>query len=146
MDEQTTAVDYPTVTIAGKVYRIRFRAGDIRRLKAEGIDLMGAQQTLQGAEALKNTLTLFKHGVAWEHPTLKIEDIEDDIDLSDIPVISFACQEAQLKASAQASKMTGPALLRFKAYSDQIMASIPKEMLDKIEEAKKLAESTDKPN
>ena len=144
MDEQT--VSYPEIKLGEITYRIKYRAGDVRRLREAGIDLLGPATAAQGQDALTKTLLMFKHGVAWEHPDPNISEVEDLIDLSEVTVIQIACQEAQLKASARASGVTGPALLRFKAYADQITASIPKEMLDKAKEAQALAESNEKPN
>lgn len=142
-DNAVTPVSYPKVTVLGKEYTIKYRAGDVRRLAEAGIDILGDKRTLVGPAAVNAILLSFKHGVA-HMADVDPAQLEDQLDLVDLQTIQMACQEAQLKAAAQASEKNGPALKRLKTYSDQILASIPQEMIDAATKAKELSET--KPN
>jgi len=142
-DKAVSPVSHPKLTLLGTEYTIKYRAGDVRRLAEAGVDILGDKRTLTGTAAVNAILLQFKHGVAHQ-VDVDIEKLEDQLELTDLQTIQMACQEAQLKAAAQASENNGPALKRLKVYSDQIMKSIPQEMIDAANKARELSDQ--KPN
>ena len=108
--EQTTQpdpVEYPRITLGGETFTVKFRSGDIIRLKKNHqIDLfeMGLEQ-LKGVEALQRTLMLFSAGISHQ-VTKTLEEIADLVDLADVPRVAEAINAAISKAAPQAKPAT----------------------------------------
>lgn len=114
MDNTTVAatpdpLEYPKITLGGETFEVKFRSGDVIRLKKDNsIDLfqMG-KETLTGIDALERTLVLFQAGIS--HQAAKsIEELGNLIDLADVPAVAEAINRAILKAAPQA-KIAAPA-------------------------------------
>jgi hypothetical protein len=94
-------IHYPTVLIDGKQVEVKFRCGDILRMKKAGVDIFEAAK-LKGAEAVERMLTLLQYGVA--HQMQKtVEELADGIDLGNLAIYSLAVTEAIKKVSPQAA-------------------------------------------
>lgn len=92
-------IQYPTVVIDGQPVAVKFRCGDIIRLKEAGIDI-GDMKEVKGIEAMRRTLTFLQHGIA--HQVKKtVEELSDAVDLASLPAIGNAINEALKKASPQ---------------------------------------------
>lgn len=98
---ETDPIKYPTVVIDGTPVEVKFRCGDIIRLKKEGVDI-GDLKPVQGVDAMQRTLTFLQHGIA--HQMKKtVEELADSVDLANLPTIANAINEALKKASPQAT-------------------------------------------
>ncbi len=92
-------IQYPTVLIDGTPVEVKFRCGDIIRLKKEGVDI-GNLGEVKGVDAMQRTLTFLQHGIA--HQMKKtVDELADAVDLAQLPVIANAINEALKKASPQ---------------------------------------------
>ncbi len=97
-------ISYPTVTLDGQKYEVRFTAGAIIRLKKEHqIELSGLTQ-VKGAEAIEQTCKLLAAGIS-KQAQLTVEQVADMIDLADLPIYVNAIGEALKKVSAQVELM-----------------------------------------
>lgn len=95
-------IHYPTVKIDGQDVEVKFRCGDIIRMKKAGIDI-GDTTPVKGADAMERTLTFLQHGIA--HQMKKtVEELADAVNLSDLPVIALAVTESIKKVSPQAAE------------------------------------------
>lgn len=109
MENPTTAatpdpIEYPTLTLGGERFEVKFRSGDIIRLKkTNSIDLfqMG-KETLTGVEALERTLVLLAAGISHQ-ATKTVEELGNLVDLADVPRVAQAINTAILKAAPQAT-------------------------------------------
>lgn len=97
-------IQYPTVLIDGTPIEVKFRCGDIIRLKKEGVDI-GNLTEVKGVDAMQRTLTFLQHGIA--HQMKKtVDELADAVDLAQLPVIANAINEALKKASPQTPAAT----------------------------------------
>lgn len=94
-------IEYPTVLIDGKPVEVKFRCGDIIRLKRDhGIDIAEVKE-LKGADALEHTLKMLSAGIS--HKVQKSSDeLMDLVDLADFMKIADAVTGAIKKAFPQA--------------------------------------------
>jgi hypothetical protein len=101
-------VTYPTVTLDGKAYEVKFRCGDILRLKKDkGVDLLaGISEQLKGADAMNRTLELLASGLAHTQAGFTAEQLADMIDLAQLKNIAETVTAALLKAVPQAKPGT----------------------------------------
>jgi hypothetical protein len=104
MEPSTTdPIKYPTITLAGHDYEVKFRLSDLVNLKKNHqIDLF-VKTEIKGVEALERMAVILQAGIAHQ-AALSVEDIMDSIDLSEVPVYTYAIVEAQKKASPAAEK------------------------------------------
>jgi hypothetical protein len=101
---QNDPIQYPTVSIDGTPVEVKFRCGDIIRLKKAGVDI-GDLSPVKGVEAMERTLTFLQHGIA--HQMKKtVDELADSVDLANLPAIGEAINEALKKASPQAPAST----------------------------------------
>lgn len=100
MENVADPIQYPTLTLGAETFEVRFRCGDIIRLKKDhGIDI-GEVKQLKGSDALEYTLLLLSAGIA--HQAKKtVEELADMVDLAELPKVSAALTEALKKASPQ---------------------------------------------
>ncbi len=99
-------IQYPTVLIDGVSVAVKFRVGDILRLRKNGIDI-GAMTEIKGVDAFERTIALLQAGIS--HTMKKtVEELADLVDLADFPRIVEAINGAFLKASAQVRPATQP--------------------------------------
>lgn len=97
--ENTDPIQYSTVLIDGQPVEVKFRCGDIIRLKKEGVDI-GDLKEVKGVEAMSRTLTFLQHGIA--HQMKKtVDELADAVDLAQLPVVAQAINDALKKASPQ---------------------------------------------
>ena len=99
-------IEYPRITLCGEIFEVKFRSGDIIRLKKDNkIDLfeMGKEK-LTGIDALERTLVLFQAGISHQ-ATKTIEEIGNIVDLADVPLVAEAINRAISKASPQAKEL-----------------------------------------
>lgn len=95
-------IQYPTVKIDGIDVEVKFRCGDIIRMKKNGLDI-GDTTPVKGAEAMERTLTFLQHGIA--HQMKKtVDELADAVNLADLPVIALAVTESIKKVSPQAAQ------------------------------------------
>jgi hypothetical protein len=97
-------VEYPKITLGGEIFEVKFRSGDVIRLKKDlKIDLfeMG-RETLTGIDALERTLTLLQAGISHQC-TKTLEEIGNLVDLADVPRVAEAINKAISKAATQAT-------------------------------------------
>ncbi len=92
---------YPTVQIDGKPVEVKFRCGDILRMKKAGVDIFEVS-TLKGAAAVERMLTLLQYGIA-HHMNKTVDELADAIDLGNLAVYSLAVTESIKKVSPQAA-------------------------------------------
>jgi len=98
---QADPVKYPTVQVGDRTFTVKFRTGDVIRLKTDhNIDL-GEQVTVKGAEALSRTLLILQSGIAHQ-AAVTVEELADAIEYAQIPEINVAIIEAISKVTAQA--------------------------------------------
>ena len=97
--EQPDPITYPTVRIDGQDVEVKFRCGDLIRMKKSGLDLNEAKAAIE--EQMEKALTVLSFGIA--HTGLKItpEELADKIDLSAFGNVSVAINQAISKAMAQ---------------------------------------------
>lgn len=96
-------MQYPTVTLEGKAYEVKFRCGDILRLKKDKqIDLLGGiTETLKGADAMNRTLELLASGLAHTQAGFTAEQLADMVDLAELKTVAETVTAALLKAVPQ---------------------------------------------
>jgi hypothetical protein len=96
-------VTYPTVTLDGKSYEVKFRCGDILRLKKDkDIDLLGGiTEQLKGADAMNRTLELLASGLAHTQAGFTAEQLADMVDLAQLKTVAETVTAALLKAVPQ---------------------------------------------
>jgi len=99
----TDPVKYPTISLAGKNYEVKFRLSDMVNLqKTHGIDLFIATET-KGVAALERMALIIQAGIA-HAASLSLEEILDSIEVGEVPTYALAVAEAQKKASPAAQK------------------------------------------
>ena len=107
-------VQYPTVTLEGKTYEVKFRCGDILRLKKDKqIDLLGGiTETLKGSDAMSRTLELLAAGLSHTQAGFTADQLADMVDLAELKTVAETVTAALLKAVPQAKpeKPLKPAL------------------------------------
>jgi hypothetical protein len=103
-------ISYPKLTIDGQEVEVKFRIGDLIRLKKDaGVDLLDSSASNQkkGTDLLEYSMMLLSHGIA--HSMKKTaEELYDCFDLSQLPDISNAIRESLEKASARAKVLVQP--------------------------------------
>lgn len=94
---------YPTVTLNGETYPLRFSVRAVKLLKQDhAIDLF-EMQIKKGLASVEQALTILAAAINHDGVELSVEDLESMVDLRDIPMISAAISEALGKASTQAT-------------------------------------------
>ncbi len=114
-------VQYPVIELAGTTYEVKFRAGDVIRLKKQGIDI-GENVTLRGAEAVERTLILLQAAVSHQ-AKLSIEELQDMVDWARVPEVNLCITEAISKVSAQAIALK-PRIDALLASANQAAATV----------------------
>jgi len=103
--EQTDPVTYPKVRIGAQDVEVRFTCGSILKLKKEfDIDLdtlADPSKQLKGAAAIERTLKLLAAGVSHSFKGT-VDELADQIDLSDFSRAAGAINESLKKALPQA--------------------------------------------
>jgi hypothetical protein len=100
--EQPDPIHYPTVDIDGAKVEVKFRCGDIIRMKKANIDI-GDKTALKGADAIERMLTFLQYGLS-HAMTITVDSLADKIDLAQLPVYTLAVNEALKKVSPQAAE------------------------------------------
>lgn len=100
-------IQYPKVTIGEKEYTVRFRCGDVVRLKAQGVDFAAMKDGF--ADKVEDAMKLLSAGISHE-ASISAESLGDMIDLAELPTISAVIGEALRKASPQETPSTKPTL------------------------------------
>lgn len=95
-------VEYPKVTLGDKIYEVKFRTGDLMRLKKEHKIELGQMERLQGVDAMERMIVLLQAGIAHQ-AKLTVEEIADCIVIGEFPIYSEAVNLAISKASPQAA-------------------------------------------
>lgn len=100
---QTDPIQYPTVTFNdGTTVEVKFRCGDIIRLKKDHHIDLAEQVKLDWSESMTRSLTILSAGIA--HQVKKsADDLADLIDWANLGAVTTAINEAVKKASAQIS-------------------------------------------
>lgn len=99
--ENTDPIQYPKILLDGESVEVKFRCGDLIRLKKDGVDI-GAMGEVKGVDAIERTLKLLSAGIA-HHVKKSTEDLADLVDLVDFPKVAAAINEALKKATPQAT-------------------------------------------
>jgi len=93
----TDPIQYPTVNLGGKKVEVKFRCGDIIRLKKTyGVEL--EKVDLKGADAIERAMILLAVGVHHAMPDVTPDSVADLVDLSQLKGISEAIAESIKKA------------------------------------------------
>lgn len=96
-------IQYPTVNLGGQVVEVKFRVGDIIRLKKEHQIDITEKREMKGVEAFEHIVVMLQAGIA--HKIQKSTDeIADLIDLADLSSVTDAITGAMGKAFPQAKK------------------------------------------
>lgn len=100
-------ISYPTVKINGQEVELKFRCGDVIRMKKAGIDFFSLGEARKGVDAVEFLLNLLSHCVAHKMD-VTAEQLGNMIDYSpeQMHLIDIAIGEAIKKASARASVPT----------------------------------------
>lgn len=93
-----TAIEYPKISLDGQAYEVRFRIGDIIRLKKEHGLVLGEHLKLAGDDGLENAMKVLSAGLA-HAIILTPEQIADKIDLASFGEVIFTVIEAMGKVS-----------------------------------------------
>ncbi len=98
-------ITYPTITLNdGQTYELKFRVGDIIRLKKDhGIEI-GVQMNLKGIEGIDMGLKLLTAALAHKI-VLTPEQAGDLIDMANFPEVMGAITEALGKVSARSKAL-----------------------------------------
>lgn len=100
MDEVTTPVTSPKITIGGKEYELRFRLSDVIKLwKDHQIDI---SKRVEGAEAFARVPYLLAAAIAHSGNGLTADQIAEAIDLGEMPIYLEQLIAAQKKATPAA--------------------------------------------
>lgn len=100
----TDPIQYPTIQLGNEIFVVKFRVGDIIRLKKEHQIELGEMTTLKGAEAFEQMLILLQAGIA--HQAKKtVDELADLVDLAEFPVYTDAVTQALKKASPRAAEI-----------------------------------------
>lgn len=94
-------IEYPKIRLADQEYEIKFRCGDIIRMKKDGIDLY-ALPKLGGVEQIEMLFKLLSHGLAHAKAGFGPEELADLVDLSRLVEVDQVIGNAIKKASPQA--------------------------------------------
>lgn len=97
----TDPVEYPTVKFNdGTQVEVKFRCGDIIRLKKDHQIDLGEQVKLDWTDSMQRSLTILSAGIA--HQVKKTADeLADLVDWANLGNVSIAINDAIKKASAQ---------------------------------------------
>lgn len=107
---EVSPVQYPTITVDGKPLEVKFRLGDLLRLKKnEEIDLIDGAEVLKlkNSEAMVRSLTMLSYGLA-HIGKYTAEQLADSFTLSDISLISDVLTKALSLVPAQAKTQEAP--------------------------------------
>lgn len=98
----TDPVKYPTVTLDGKTYPVKFRLSDMVNLeKNHQIDLFMPVQ-VSGVAALERVAKVLAAGLTHTGAGITHDQIMDAVDLGDFAIYALAVAEAQKKVSPEA--------------------------------------------
>ena len=103
MDTETPSpIETPTITLGGREYPLKFRLRDVVWLwKTHQIDLA---TRVQGAEAFMRIAPMIVAATAHlGEPALTVEQVEEQIELGELPVYLEKLVEAQKKATPAAT-------------------------------------------
>jgi hypothetical protein len=100
-------IEYPKITLDGKSYEVKFRVGDIIRLKKDhGIDI-SIKLDLKGIEAFSTGIQMLSAGLAHE-VQFSVDQLADMIPLAEFPTVLQAVTQALAKATPQAVTTPSP--------------------------------------
>jgi len=96
-------IEYPRIFLEGQSIEIKFRIGDLIRLKKSGIDI-GDVTPVKGVEAYERMMAMLQAGVAH---TLKksVEELSEIITVAEFPLITEAVNAAFEQARIMQEKV-----------------------------------------
>jgi len=108
-------ISYPKIEIGGDTVEVKFRAGDIIRLKKLGVDI-GNLEAVRGADAIERASKLIAAGISHAKGVKNSDQLEalaneiaDELDLPAFKAAGDAVNESLKKAFPQAVNGSAPA-------------------------------------